>query len=180
MAAQKLVKKLEAEIVRGAILKDGRRIDGRDTRTVRPIEAMVGFLPRTHGSALFTRGETQAICTTTLGTKDAEQMIDGLEGLSYQRFMLHYNFPPYSVGEVGRFGAPGRREVGHGKLAWRALRPVLPTMEEFPYTVRVLADITESNRSSSMATERTGRLALMDAGAPRQRPVSRIATGRTL
>ncbi len=126
LAAQKLVKKLEAEIVRGAILKEGRRIDGRDTRTVRPIESMVGFLPRTHGSALFTRGETQAICTTTLGTKDAEQMIDGLEGLSYQSFMLHYNFPPYSVGEVGRFGPPGRREVGHGKLAWRALHPVLP------------------------------------------------------
>ena len=115
------MKKLEAEIVRGAILKDGTRIDGRDTTTVRPIEAMVHFLPRTHGSALFTRGETQAICTTTLGTKDAEQMIDGLNGLTYQHFMLHYNFPPYSVGEVGRFGAPGRREIGHGKLAWRAL-----------------------------------------------------------
>ncbi|MGQ0590051.1 MAG: polyribonucleotide nucleotidyltransferase, partial [Sphingosinicella sp.] len=120
----KLVKKLEAEIVRTAILKDGKRIDGRDTKTVRPIEAIVGFLPRTHGSALFTRGETQAICTTTLGTKDSEQMIDGLTGLSYERFMLHYNFPPYSVGEVGRFGAPGRREVGHGKLAWRALKGV--------------------------------------------------------
>jgi polyribonucleotide nucleotidyltransferase len=132
LASLKLVKKLEAEIVRGAILKEGRRIDGRDTKTVRPIEAMVGFLPRTHGSSLFTRGETQAICTTTLGTKDAEQMIDGLEGLSYQSFMLHYNFPPYSVGEVGRFGAPGRREVGHGKLAWRALHPVLPSAEDFP------------------------------------------------
>src|SRR5688500_4431850 len=180
MAAQKLVKKLEAEIVRGAILKDGRRIDGRDTRTVRPIEAMVGFLPRTHGSALFTRGETQAICTTTLGTKDAEQMIDGLEGLSYQRFMLHYNFPPYSVGEVGRFGAPGRREVGHGKLAWRALRPILPAMEEFPYTIRVLADITESNGSSSMATVCGGSLALMDAGVPLKRPVSGIAMGLIL
>src|SRR5918998_4276789 len=127
LATLKLVKKLEADVVRGAILKEGRRIDGRDTKTVRPIESMVGFLPRTHGSALFTRGETQAIVTTTLGTKDAEQMIDGLEGLSYQRFMLHYNFPPYSVGEVGRFGAPGRREVGHGKLAWRALHPVLPS-----------------------------------------------------
>ncbi|MGQ0659305.1 polyribonucleotide nucleotidyltransferase, partial [Sphingosinicella sp.] len=122
----KLVKKLEADIVRTAILKHGRRIDGRDTKTVRPIEAMVGFLPRTHGSALFTRGETQSICTTTLGTKESEQMIDGLTGLSYERFMLHYNFPPYSVGEVGRFGAPGRREVGHGKLAWRALKGVLP------------------------------------------------------
>ncbi|MGH6977777.1 MAG: polyribonucleotide nucleotidyltransferase, partial [Brevundimonas sp.] len=152
MAGIKLTKKLEAEIVRTAILKDGARIDGRTTTQIRPIEAMVGFLPRTHGSALFTRGETQAICTTTLGTKDAEQMIDGLTGLHYENFMLHYNFPPYSVGEVGRFGAPGRREVGHGKLAWRALHPVLPTKDEFPYTIRVLSDITESNGSSSMAT----------------------------
>jgi polyribonucleotide nucleotidyltransferase len=180
LVAQKLVKKLEAEIVRGAILKEGRRIDGRDTKTVRPIEAMVGFLPRTHGSALFTRGETQAICTTTLGTKDSEQMIDGLEGLSYQRFMLHYNFPPYSVGEVGRFGAPSRRETGHGKLAWRALHPVLPTHEEFPYTIRVLSDITESNGSSSMATVCGGCLALMDAGVPIKRPVSGIAMGLIL
>ncbi|QAY76797.1 polyribonucleotide nucleotidyltransferase [Sphingosinicella sp. BN140058] len=180
LVAQKLVKKLEAEIVRGAILKDGRRIDGRDTKTVRPIEAMVGFLPRTHGSSLFTRGETQAICTTTLGTKDAEQMIDGLDGLSYQRFMLHYNFPPYSVGEVGRFGAPGRREVGHGKLAWRALNPVLPTHEEFPYTIRVTSDITESNGSSSMASVCGGSLALMDAGVPLKRPVSGIAMGLIL
>jgi polyribonucleotide nucleotidyltransferase len=180
MAASKLVKSLEADIVRGAILKEGRRIDGRDTKTVRPIEAMVGFLPRAHGSALFTRGETQAICTTTLGTKDAEQMIDGLEGLSYQRFMLHYNFPPYSVGEVGRFGAPGRREVGHGKLAWRALHPMLPSVEEFPYTIRVLSDITESNGSSSMATVCGGSLALMDAGVPLKRPVAGIAMGLIL
>ncbi|MFL6858699.1 MAG: polyribonucleotide nucleotidyltransferase [Allosphingosinicella sp.] len=180
MVANKLVKKLEAEIVRGAILKDGRRIDGRDTRTVRPIEAMVGFLPRTHGSALFTRGETQAICTTTLGTKDAEQMIDSLEGLWYQRFMLHYNFPPYSVGEVGRFGAPSRRDVGHGKLAWRALRAVLPSHDEFPYTVRVTSDITESNGSSSMATVCGGSLSLMDAGVPIKRPVSGIAMGLIL
>ena len=152
MTANKLTKKLEAEIVRGAILKDGQRIDGRKLDQVRPIEAMVGLLPRTHGSALFTRGETQAICTTTLGTKDAEQMIDGLEGLSYNHFMLHYNFPPYSVGEVGRFGFTSRRETGHGKLAWRALHPVLPSHEDFPYTIRILSDITESNGSSSMAT----------------------------
>ena len=180
LVAAKLVKSLEADIVRGAILKEGRRIDGRDTKTVRPIEIGVGFLPRTHGSALFTRGETQAIVTTTLGTKESEQMIDGLEGLSYQRFMLHYNFPPYSVGEVGRFGAPGRREVGHGKLAWRALRPMLPSEEEFPYTIRVLSDITESNGSSSMATVCGGSLALMDAGVPLKRPVAGIAMGLIL
>ena len=180
MAAGKLVKKLEAEIVRTAILKDGQRIDGRNTKQIRPIEAMVHFLPRTHGSALFTRGETQAICSTTLGTKDAEQMIDGLNGLSYERFLLHYNFPPYSVGEVGRFGAPGRREVGHGKLAWRALHPVLPSLEEFPYTIRVLSDITESNGSSSMATVCGGSLSMMDAGVPLKRPVSGIAMGLIL
>ncbi|UIJ45797.1 polyribonucleotide nucleotidyltransferase [Sphingomonas cannabina] len=180
LVAAKLVKKLEADIVRTAILKEGRRIDGRDTKTVRPIEAEVHFLPRAHGSALFTRGETQTIATTTLGTKDAEQMIDGLDGLSYQHFMLHYNFPPYSVGEVGRFGAPGRREVGHGKLAWRALHPVLPTKEEFPYTIRVTSDITESNGSSSMATVCGGSLSLMDAGVPIKRPVSGIAMGLIL
>lgn len=180
MVAIKQVKKLEAEIVRTAILKDGQRIDGRNTKQIRPIEAVVGFLPRTHGSALFTRGETQAICTTTLGTKDAEQMIDGLTGLSYESFMLHYNFPPYSVGEVGRFGAPGRREVGHGKLAWRALHPVLPSKEEFPYTIRVLSDITESNGSSSMATVCGGSLSMMDAGVPLKRPVSGIAMGLIL
>ncbi|HEU4697010.1 MAG TPA: polyribonucleotide nucleotidyltransferase [Sphingomicrobium sp.] len=180
LVASKAVKGLEADIVRTAILKEGRRIDGRDTKTVRPIESMVGFLPRTHGSALFTRGETQAIVTTTLGTKEAEQMIDGLEGLSYQRFMLHYNFPPYSVGEVGRFGAPGRREVGHGKLAWRALHPMLPSAEDFPYTIRVLSDITESNGSSSMATVCGGSLALMDAGVPLKRPVAGIAMGLIL
>ncbi|HEV2567827.1 polyribonucleotide nucleotidyltransferase [Sphingomonas sp.] len=176
----KLVKKLEAKIVRGAILKDGRRIDGRDTKTVRPIQAEVHFLPRAHGSALFTRGETQTIATCTLGTKDAEQMIDGLNGLSYEHFMLHYNFPPYSVGEVGRFGAPSRRDVGHGKLAWRALHAVLPTKDEFPYTIRVTSDITESNGSSSMATVCGGSLALMDAGVPIKRPVSGIAMGLIL
>ncbi|MFC0687548.1 polyribonucleotide nucleotidyltransferase [Novosphingobium clariflavum] len=180
MVAIKTMKKLEAEIVRTAILKDGKRIDGRKLDQVRPIESMVGFLPRTHGSALFTRGETQAICTTTLGTKDAEQMIDGLEGLSYSSFMLHYNFPPYSVGEVGRFGAPGRREIGHGKLAWRALHPVLPAKEDFPYTIRILSDITESNGSSSMATICGGCLSMMDAGVPLARPVSGIAMGLIL
>ncbi len=180
MTAIKLTKKLESEIVRGAILKDGTRIDGRKLDQVRPIEAMVGLLPRTHGSSLFTRGETQAICTTTLGTKDAEQMIDGLEGLSYNHFMLHYNFPPYSVGEVGRFGFTGRREIGHGKLAWRALHPVLPSHEDFPYTIRVLSDITESNGSSSMATVCGGCLSMMDAGVPIERPVSGIAMGLIL
>ncbi len=180
MAGIKLTKKLESEIVRGAIIKDGKRIDGRTTTQIRPIEAMVGFLPRTHGSALFTRGETQSICTTTLGTKDAEQMIDGLNGVYYENFMLHYNFPPYSVGEVGRFGAPGRREVGHGKLAWRALHPVLPSKEDFPYTIRVLSDITESNGSSSMATVCGGSLSMMDAGVPLKRPVSGIAMGLIL
>jgi polyribonucleotide nucleotidyltransferase len=180
MVANKAVKKLESEIVRGAIIKDGTRIDGRKLDQVRPIEAMVGLLPRTHGSALFTRGETQAICTTTLGTKDAEQMIDGLEGLSYTNFMLHYNFPPYSVGEVGRFGFTSRRETGHGKLAFRALRPVLPAVEDFPYTIRVLSDITESNGSSSMATVCGGALSMMDAGVPLARPVSGIAMGLIL
>ncbi|WP_066560385.1 polyribonucleotide nucleotidyltransferase [Croceicoccus bisphenolivorans] len=180
MVANKAVKKLEAEIVRTAILKDGSRIDGRKLDQVRPIEATAGFLPRTHGSALFTRGETQAICTTTLGTKESEQMIDGLEGLTYSNFMLHYNFPPYSVGEVGRFGAPGRREIGHGKLAWRALHPVLPSKEDFPYTIRILSDITESNGSSSMATICGGCLSMMDAGVPIERPVSGIAMGLIL
>jgi len=180
MAAGKVVKKLEAEIVRGAILKEGQRIDGRKTNEVRPIESIVGFLPRAHGSSLFTRGETQAICTTTLGTKESEQMIDGLEGLTYTNFMLHYNFPPYSVGEVGRFGAPSRRDIGHGKLAWRALRAVLPTKEDFPYTIRVLSDITESNGSSSMATICGGCLSMMDAGVPIERPVSGIAMGLIL
>ncbi len=180
MVAIKTVKKVEADVVRGAILKDGIRIDGRKVNQVRPIEAMVGFLPRTHGSALFTRGETQSICTTTLGTKDSEQMIDGLEGLSYSNFMLHYNFPPYSVGEVGRFGAPSRRDTGHGKLAWRALQAVLPSKEDFPYTIRVVSDITESNGSSSMATVCGGALSMMDAGVPITRPVSGIAMGLIL
>ena len=180
MAAGKVVKKLEAEIVRGDILENGKRIDGRKVDEVRRIEAIVGFLPRTHGSSLFTRGETQSICTTTLGTRESEQMIDGLEGLTYSNFMLHYNFPPYSVGEVGRFGAPSRRDTGHGKLAWRALRAVLPTKEDFPYTIRVVSDITESNGSSSMATVCGGALSMMDAGVPITRPVSGIAMGLIL
>ncbi len=180
MTAGKMVKKLEAEIVRGAILKDGKRIDGRTTTEIRPIVGEAHFLPRAHGSALFTRGETQTIATCTLGTKDSEQMIDGLNGLRYENFMLHYNFPPYSVGEVGRFGAPSRRDIGHGKLAWRALHAVLPTKDEFPYTIRVTSDITESNGSSSMATVCGGSLALMDAGVPIKRPVSGIAMGLIL
>jgi polyribonucleotide nucleotidyltransferase len=180
MAANKLMKKLEAEIVRGAILKDGTRIDGRTTTQIRPIVAETHFLPRAHGSALFTRGETQTIATCTLGTKESEQMIDGLNGLRYENFMLHYNFPPYSVGEVGRFGAPGRREIGHGKLAWRALHAVLPKKEDFPYTIRLTSDITESNGSSSMASVCGGSLAMMDAGVPLTRPVSGIAMGLIL
>jgi polyribonucleotide nucleotidyltransferase len=180
MAANKLMKKLEAEIVRGAILKDGTRIDGRTTTQIRPILAETHYLPRAHGSALFTRGETQTIATCTLGTKESEQMIDGLNGLKYEHFMLHYNFPNYSVGEVGRFGAPGRREIGHGKLAWRALHSVLPSKDEFPYTIRLTSDITESNGSSSMASVCGGSLAMMDAGVPITRPVSGIAMGLIL
>ncbi len=172
-----LFKELESEIVRGNILKTGRRIDGRDTKTVRPISAEVGVLPRAHGSALFTRGETQALVVATLGTGEDEQIIDALEGEYREAFMLHYNFPPYSVGEVGRMGSPGRREIGHGKLAWRALRPLLPTKEQFPYTMRVVSEITESNGSSSMATVCGSSLSLMDAGVPLARPVAGIAMG---
>jgi polyribonucleotide nucleotidyltransferase len=179
MRAGKLFKKLEADIVRGAIL-EGRRIDGRGLADIRPIMGEVAVLPRAHGSALFTRGETQALVSVTLGTADDEQMIDAIYGISHQHFLLHYNFPPYSVGEVGRFGAPGRREIGHGKLAWRALNPVLPAKADFPYTIRVISDITESNGSSSMATVCGGSLALMDAGVPLRRPVSGIAMGLVL
>ncbi|QQR69462.1 MAG: polyribonucleotide nucleotidyltransferase [Alphaproteobacteria bacterium] len=168
---------LEAKLVRNAILDTGKRIDGRDTRTVRPILSEVGVLPRAHGSALFTRGETQALVVTTLGTGDDEQIIDALEGEFRERFLLHYNFPPYSVNEVGRMGSPGRREIGHGKLAWRAMRPLLPTAEEFPYTIRVVSEITESNGSSSMATVCGTSLSLMDAGVPLPRPVAGIAMG---
>jgi polyribonucleotide nucleotidyltransferase len=170
-------KKVEAATVRGNILKTKSRIDGRDLVTVRQIESEVGVLPRTHGSALFTRGETQAIVVATLGTGDDEQMIDGLEGLSFENFMLHYNFPPFSVGETGRTGSPGRREVGHGKLAWRAVHPMLPAKTEFPYTLRVVSEITESNGSSSMATVCGTSLALMDAGVPLKAPVAGIAMG---
>ena len=170
-------KDLESDIVRNAILDTGLRIDGRDTKTVRQIVAEVGVLPRAHGSALFTRGETQALCVATLGTGQDEQIIDALEGESRSHFMLHYNFPPYSVGEAGRMGSPGRREIGHGKLAWRAIRPILPTKEQFPYTLRVVSEITESNGSSSMATVCGSSLALMDAGVPLTRPVAGIAMG---
>ncbi|WP_018148550.1 polyribonucleotide nucleotidyltransferase [Henriciella marina] len=170
-------KKAEASVVRGDIIKTGKRIDGRSLDQVRPIVAEAGFLPRTHGSALFTRGETQSICVATLGTSDDEQFIDGLGGTHKEKFMLHYNFPPYSVGETGRMGGAGRREIGHGKLAWRALRAVLPKPEEFPYTIRLVSEITESNGSSSMATVCGGALAMMDAGVPITRPVSGIAMG---
>ncbi|MEE9589628.1 MAG: polyribonucleotide nucleotidyltransferase [Hyphomicrobiaceae bacterium] len=170
-------KKLEQEIVRGDILKTGKRIDGRDLRTVRPIVCEVGVLPRTHGSALFTRGETQALVVATLGTGEDEQFVDALEGTYKEAFLLHYNFPPYSVGEVGRVGFTGRREVGHGKLAWRAVRPLMPDQEEFPYTIRIVSEITESNGSSSMATVCGTSLAMMDAGVPLKRPIAGIAMG---
>ena len=170
-------KQLEMDVMRGTVVKTGRRIDGRDLKTVRPILSEVGILPRTHGSALFTRGETQALVVATLGTGDDEQYIDGLEGTRKERFLLHYNFPPYSVGETGRMGSPGRREIGHGKLAWRAVRPLLPAKEAFPYTIRVVSEITESNGSSSMASVCGGSLSLMDAGVPLRRPVAGIAMG---
>ena len=170
-------KKAEAKVVRGDIIKTGVRIDGRKLDQVRQIVSEVGVLPRTHGSAVFTRGETQALCVATLGTADDEQMIDGLDGLHKERFMLHYNFPPYSVGETGRMGGAGRREIGHGKLAWRATKAVLPSKEDFPYVLRVVSEITESNGSSSMATVCGTSLALMDAGVPLKRPVSGIAMG---
>lgn len=173
-------KKLEQDIVRGDILKTKKRIDGRDLVTVRPIDCQVGLLPRTHGSALFTRGETQGLLVTTLGTSDDEQIMDSLAGEYRERFLLHYNFPPYSVGEAGRMGAPGRREIGHGKLAWRALNAVLPEKTDFPYTIRLVSEITESNGSSSMATVCGGSLSMMDAGVPLKRPVAGIAMGLIL
>jgi polyribonucleotide nucleotidyltransferase len=173
-------KELEAKVVRWNILDTGSRIDGRDLVTVRPIVSEVGILPRTHGSALFTRGETQAMVVTTLGTAEDEQFIDSLNGTYKENFLLHYNFPPFSVGEAGRMGRPGRREVGHGKLAWRAVHPMLPERHEFPYTIRVVSEITESNGSSSMATVCGASLALMDAGVPIKRPVAGIAMGLIL
>ncbi|WP_084507196.1 polyribonucleotide nucleotidyltransferase [Geminicoccus roseus] len=172
-----LFKDLEAKIVRGSILDTKQRIDGRDLVTVRPISAEVGVLPRVHGSALFTRGETQAIVVATLGTGQDEQIVDDLTGDSRNHYMLHYNFPPYSVGETGRMGSPGRREIGHGKLAWRATHPVLPAKDQFPYTIRVVSEITESNGSSSMASVCGASLAMMDAGVPLARPVAGIAMG---
>ena len=175
--AGKVLKTMEADVVRNNILDTGKRIDGRDTKTVRQIEIDVGILPRAHGSALFTRGETQALVTATLGTGQDEQIIDALEGEYREYFMLHYNFPPYSVGETGRMGSPGRREVGHGKLAWRAMKPLIPGRENFPYTLRIVSEITESNGSSSMATVCGTSLAMMDAGVPIARPVAGIAMG---
>ncbi len=171
------VKKLEKTVVRGDMIKTKKRIDGRDLETVRAIDCQVNVVPRAHGSALFTRGETQALVITTLGTSADEQIIDAIDGEYRERFMLHYNFPPFSVGETGRVGAPGRREVGHGKLAWRAIHPVVPTKEEFPYTLRAVSEITESNGSSSMATVCGTSLALMDAGVPLKKPVAGIAMG---
>ena len=170
-------KELQAKIVRWNILDTGSRIDGRDLSTVRAIVSEVGVLPRTHGSSLFTRGETQALVVATLGTGEDEQYVDSLTGMYKEKFLLHYNFPPYSVGETGRMGSPGRREIGHGKLAWRAVRPMLPAAEQFPYTLRVVSEITESNGSSSMATVCGTSLALMDAGVPLQKPVAGIAMG---
>jgi polyribonucleotide nucleotidyltransferase len=170
-------KEVEKEVVRTSILETKSRIDGRDLETVRPIVCEVGILPRTHGSALFTRGETQALVVATLGTGEDEQYVDALQGTYKETFLLHYNFPPYSVGEVGRMGSPGRREIGHGKLAWRAIHPVLPDRENFPYTIRVVSEITESNGSSSMATVCGSSLAMMDAGIPLKRPVAGIAMG---
>ncbi len=171
------LKALESDVVRRSILDTGNRIDGRDTKTVRPIDCQISVLPRSHGSALFTRGETQGLVVATLGTGQDEQIIDALEGEYRQHFLLHYNFPPFSVGETGRIGFTGRREIGHGKLAWRALRPLLPAKEDFPYTIRVVSEITESNGSSSMATVCGSSLAMMDAGVPLKAPVAGIAMG---
>ena len=177
IALTSAVKKIESDIVRGAILSGKKRIDGRALADIRPIASEVGVLPRAHGSALFTRGETQALVVATLGTGDDEQFIDAIEGAYKSKFLLHYNFPPYSVGETGRVGFTSRRETGHGKLAWRALRPLLPKEDEFPYTLRLVSEITESNGSSSMATVCGASLAMMDAGVPIAKPIAGIAMG---
>ncbi len=174
------LKKLESTVLRGDVVKNKKRIDGRNLDEIRDIVSEVGLLPRTHGSALFTRGETQGLVVTTLGTGDDEQMIDSLQGMYKSNFLLHYNFPPYSVGEVGRFGPPGRREIGHGKLAWRALQAVLPASTDFPYTIRLVSEITESNGSSSMASVCGGSLSMMDAGVPLKAPVAGVAMGLIL
>ncbi|MEQ9260232.1 MAG: polyribonucleotide nucleotidyltransferase [Roseovarius sp.] len=174
------LKKLESAVLRGDVVKSGKRIDGRALDEVRPIVCETGLLPRTHGSALFTRGETQGLVVTTLGTGDDEQIIDALHGNFRSNFLLHYNFPPYSVGEAGRVGPPGRREIGHGKLAWRALQAVLPAATDFPYTIRVVSEITESNGSSSMASVCGGSLSMMDAGVPLKAPVAGVAMGLVL
>ncbi|WP_281857164.1 polyribonucleotide nucleotidyltransferase, partial [Litoreibacter halocynthiae] len=174
------LKKLESTVLRGDVVKNKKRIDGRNLDEIRDIVSEVGLLPRTHGSALFTRGETQGLVVTTLGTGDDEQMIDSLQGMYKSNFLLHYNFPPYSVGEVGRFGPPGRREIGHGKLAWRALQAVLPAPTDFPYTIRLVSEITESNGSSSMASVCGGSLSMMDAGVPLKAPVAGVAMGLIL
>jgi polyribonucleotide nucleotidyltransferase len=174
------LKKLESDVLRGDVVKNGNRIDGRRLDEIRPIHCETGLLPRTHGSALFTRGETQGLIVTTLGTGDDEQFVDALHGTSKQNFMLHYNFPPYSVGEAGRVGPPGRREIGHGKLAWRALQAVLPASTDFPYTIRLVSEITESNGSSSMASVCGGSLSMMDAGVPLKTSVAGVAMGLVL
>ncbi|MEM7059695.1 MAG: polyribonucleotide nucleotidyltransferase [Pseudomonadota bacterium] len=179
-AIKSCLKQLDSEVLRGDVIASGKRIDGRDLTTVRPIVCEVGMLPRTHGSALFTRGETQGLLVTTLGTGDDEQIIDALEAEWRERFLLHYNFPSYSVGETGRNGPPGRREIGHGKLAWRALQAVLPPATEFPYTIRLVSEITESNGSSSMATVCGGSLSMMDAAVPLKAPVAGVAMGLIL
>lgn len=174
------LQELKSSLLRGNIITDDRRVDGRDLNSVRQIDCEVGLLPRTHGSALFTRGETQALAITTLGTGEDEQIVDALNGNFRSNFLLHYNFPPYSVGETGRMGPPGRREIGHGKLAWRALQAVLPNVSEFPYTIRVVSEVTESNGSSSMATVCGSSLSMMDAGVPLRSPVAGVAMGLIL
>jgi polyribonucleotide nucleotidyltransferase len=180
ITASSIFKDVESDIVRSSILKTSKRIDGRGLSDIRPISVEVGTLPETHGSSLFTRGETQALVVTTLGTAEDEQYVDSLDGTKKANFMLHYNFPPYSVGEVGRMGGTSRREIGHGKLAWRAIHPLLPSKEDWPYTIRIVSEITESNGSSSMASVCGSSMALMDAGVPIREPIAGIAMGLIL